>query len=655
MQSKKNFRAVLPWFVVGGVAACTGSVDNPGNPAPGPSSTAGSGSVTAGASPGGSAGSAPTMPDLPLWSGNVGSWCGPGDDATVWLVARPQTGACQAASSKVHNPSTEDVTEGLTVKLDATQLMTFPAQLTLPGRFCAAGAVSCADVQVVLNIESYTQGQGAKGSWAFTPPGQLELKGRLEASWCNWDEFLPAHPDGERLARDIQIKEVAVYQGVKVPIVRDMMAVSDRNADLVQQREAMLRVFVQPGPAFQSRELSARVTLQDGTEAPRRFEETITVSGASTDAKGDSTFNIALPKDAFKETTQYSVELRETSKCTPLMGTPVGARFPESGLAPVSARATGPVKVLLVPVRYDADGSGRLPDTSQEQLDQMRKRLYAMYPTNQVTLTVREPVGTNATDIEEMLDQMRQLRESDDAPSDLAYYGMVRQAETFREYCERSCTTGIAAFGSQNGTSTAGMGIGYLGQQTTGTFTHELGHIYRRAHSPCGGASGVDANYPYPEAALGSWGYDLNSRELYDPAETVDLMSYCSPDWISDYTYQALIEQIVVVNRRAAMKRERSPGAASVYRTLLVSASGQTRWGLELRPRFDPPGDPLSVSILDGGGSVLTRVTAFQQELGDGGRAIFVPAAKAGWDSVSAPGAVVTRYSSTTRHRPFTR
>ena len=253
-----------------------------------------------------------------------------------------------------------------------------------------------------------------------------------------------------------------------------------------------------------------------------------------------------------------------------------------------------------------------------------------------------------------MLDQMRELRETDEPPSDVSYYGMVRQADTFRDYCNGSCTTGIAGFGSQNGTSTAGMGIGFL-DAAAGTFVHELGHIYRRPHAPCGGAAGADEEYPYNEGALGSWGYDLQTRELFDPAEHVDFMSYCSPEWISDYNYQLILERIIVVNQAALMQRLPAPGARQIFRTLLVNAQGQTRWGLDLRPRFQPPGDPVTVNVLDAKGGLLTQVTAHQELFGEGERAIFVPAAQAGWHAVQAPGAAATVFAGQTRNLPFTR
>ncbi len=212
-----------------------------------------------------------------------------------------------------------------------------------------------------LTVKGYAAGQAFKAAGPSRCRAKVGSPVSSDANWCNWDDFLPAHPEADRLARDIKIKEVSVYQGVKVPIVRDMLAVATRNADLVQEREALVRVFVEPAPGFQSRALSARITLEDEGQNRRHFEQIIAINGPSSEPVGSSTFNIELPKDAFHPSTQYSVELRETSRCTQLAGTPVGARFPETGLAPVGARYTGPVKVMVVPVRYDADGSGRLP------------------------------------------------------------------------------------------------------------------------------------------------------------------------------------------------------------------------------------------------------------------------------------------------------
>jgi hypothetical protein len=587
------------------------------------------------------------------WAGAVGSWCGPGDGRSLWLTARPASAACSDLSRSVYG---DGPSESFTLALDESALTSFPARVSARARYCPPGGVACVDVPAELEVERYSLDSGLEGSWSLSVPGAdgRELRGRVTSSTCDWDSLLPPHPDAERLARDISLREVSVYQGVKVPIARGVEAVLTRNADLVQEREAMVRVFVDPGPRFVPRELSARITLQDPGAPPRRFEQTLVVERPSTDPDGTSTFNLELPKDAFKADTQYSVELRETSRCVPLSGAPVGARVPEQGLLPVGARYTGPVKVMVVPVRYDSDGSGRLPDTSPSQLEKMAQQLYSMYPTNEVVLSLHEVVATDRTDLSDMLDQVRQLRDADAPPSDLAYYGMVRPAESFEQYCNGTCTTGIAGFGSQNGTSGAGMGIGYT-DAAANTFVHELGHVYRRPHSPCGGAIGADETYPYPNGGLGSWGYDLRTGQLFAPETHVDFMSYCSPDWISDHNYQRILERVVLVNQHAAPRSVIGVLEPRPYRTLRVPRQGQPRWGLDLRPLFDPPGDPITLEALDVRGNVVELVPAtFQSGAGDE-TAYFVPGDHPEWHAIRAPGGATLPYGAPSENRPFSR
>lgn len=663
MQRERNFRTAISALAValGNFVSCTGYIEQAGGdaasstPDPGASqlgtSVSKRGNISTDRAPSGVAATSTVA-----WPSALGTWCGPAEKQTLWLTTKPAGTACDLAKSKLFSGAApnEDTSEGLTLELDPLALGSLPAKLDVPARYCTAAA-TCVDLRASLDVQGYSPGQGIQGSWYIAPPGEAgALSGHLDAGWCNWDDFLPAHPEAERLARDIKLEEVSVYQGVKVPIVRDMLAVATRNADLVQEREALVRVFVEPGPGFQSRPLSARITLQDDGKKPRYFEQTIAISGVSSETDGSSTFNIELPKDAFQPSTQYAVELRETSRCTPLVGTPVGARFPETGLAPVGARYTGPVKVMLVPVRYGVDGSGRLPDTSPEQLAMMTRRLYSMYPTSEVMLSVRDSVGTDRTELSDMLDQMRELRAADAPPSDLSYYGMVRPAETFSDYCQGTCTTGIAGFGSQTGTAAVGMGLGFT-DTAAGTFVHELGHIYRRPHSPCGGAAAPDISYPYEAAGLGSWGYDLQTRELFDPASHVDFMSYCSPDWISDYNYQLILERIIVVNRHAVFRRIPGPDAPRALRTLRVTRAGQAQWGLDLPAQLDAPGDPITLRALDAQGGLVEEVQATFEDGPDGEQSFFIPAGHTSWYAIQVPGGPTAPYAQASQNTPFRR
>jgi hypothetical protein len=92
-------------------------------------------------------------------------------------------------------------------------------------------------------------------------------------------------------------------------------------------------------------------------------------------------------------------------------------------------------------------------------------------------------------------------------------------------------------------------GVGFVPGKTTlvwdangagSTVAHELGHNWGRNHAPCGGPAGVDQSYPYPNARIGVFGFDVLTRIVQD-SERRDLMSYCSPEWVSDYTYEGIL------------------------------------------------------------------------------------------------------------------
>ncbi|WP_448567023.1 M66 family metalloprotease [Thermus sp.] len=154
--------------------------------------------------------------------------------------------------------------------------------------------------------------------------------------------------------------------------------------------------------------------------------------------------------------------------------------------------------------------------------------LWRIWPLQSIASTTRAPYTFSGTlspsdghAWSQLLDELRILRQTDG--SGRYYYGFVRV----------SYTSGIA-------------GIGYIGypvavgwdyaSSAPVVMAHELGHNFGRDHAPCG-VSG-DPYYPYPDGRIGTWGYDLESKTLRNPNERYDLMSYCSPQWISDYTYE---------------------------------------------------------------------------------------------------------------------
>jgi hypothetical protein len=95
-----------------------------------------------------------------------------------------------------------------------------------------------------------------------------------------------------------------------------------------------------------------------------------------------------------------------------------------------------------------------------------------------------------------------------------------------------------------------------------GIAAHEWGHNWHRLHAPCNDPESLDGAYPYPNGEIGVIGYDVVNESL-KPADSHDLMGYCSNEWISDYTY------VGVMNWRAAESVTR-PSSAVVQSGMLV-------------------------------------------------------------------------------------
>ena len=88
----------------------------------------------------------------------------------------------------------------------------------------------------------------------------------------------------------------------------------------------------------------------------------------------------------------------------------------------------------------------------------------------------------------------------------------------------------------------AALGWDYL-PSGSDVVAHELGHNWGRNHAPCGGPAGVDPAYPHPDGSTGGYGLDVSTGTLKPPT-TSDIMGYCDPKWISDYTYKAVLNYL---------------------------------------------------------------------------------------------------------------
>ena len=115
------------------------------------------------------------------------------------------------------------------------------------------------------------------------------------------------------------------------------------------------------------------------------------------------------------------------------------------------------------------------------------------------------------------------------------YYGLLPTTHTSGATWFEGGVSGLGWVGQQR----VSVGLD-LGVDTGHTAAHEIGHNFGRRHAPCGNPSSPDPHYPYPNATIGVYGMDTDEDVLLSPAANFDMMSYCGPEWVSDYTYEGL-------------------------------------------------------------------------------------------------------------------
>ncbi len=445
------------------------------------------------------------------------------------------------------------------------------------------------------------------------------------------DEQSPPGP--AVVVTDIAISEIALFQGVKLPLMKDGAVAKSKYASAVAGRPGILRVYLKPSATFRPRELTAEVTLKSTTgTAVRQVKMNVTTTPSSESELG-STMNFTLAaEDLPQGSSSFKVRVLGSTYVGAPTTTP--AEYP-SGTTEASLDIAGSAKlrVVLVPVRYDADGSGRLPDTSTSTVEAYRKAFFETYPVSAVDVSVRAAmtwsgaIAANQAGWDDVLNQVIALRAQDKPSADTYYMGIFAPAATYNTYCASGCVAGLAPLitSTTDSSSRAGVAIGFSSDawalsRSVNAAIHETGHMHGRSHvgnsgtNPrCGIPGSVDTAFPYSgDGSIGSWGYGLLDKQLYSPETYSDFMGYCLDKWVSDYTYGALLTRIAAV--APATKGIALPGGE--YRFVQVSKDGNLRWGLTVDFPTAPSNNPTTVRVTDASGTIR-NITGYYYPHGD--------------------------------------
>ena len=381
----------------------------------------------------------------------------------------------------------------------------------------------------------------------------------------------------------VTIKEIALYQAVKRPLMAGGMAATS-NIPIVADRDALLRVFVD---VDMSHELVGRLYF-DGVLAPIEIKQTIAMS--SVDERLDSTLDFEIPGALLKSTTKYRVAVGEI-EATP--GSALDApSYPVTGSDPMPGESIGgTLKIVLAPISYN----GHLPTLTDKEIQAYTDGFRTMYPAPKVELTVRatpivwkNTVDANGNGWGELLDYVAQVRLMDKVGKDVYYYAPFAPTASFGQFCNGGCVAGLGLLGDAGDNfARAAIGLAYGDADSLLTAFHELGHNFGREHAPCDvDPSDVDPNFPYPGGKDGVWGYNFITKKLFPPTMP-DVMGYCTPVWISDYTFKGLFDRIKLIS---GAQRVIVPEALRnrMYDRALVNPDGSLQWLSSMRLEQPP-------------------------------------------------------------------
>lgn len=453
--------------------------------------------------------------------------------------------------------------------------------------------------------------------------------------WFNCAEGEPLCE--ERLpATGVSIRDLVLYQGVETLLVEDGAAV-EPDLPVVAGREALLRVMLDVDESFATREIVGRLYVLDEGGFAGGLESSIEVVAGSEISLLESSLNFTVPGEMITPSSRFLLRLLEASPAS--QGSePEGLHtWPddEEGFSLPVAEHADVLRIHLIPVEYNADGSGRLPDLSEEQIEIYRSLMWAVYPASEVEVLIGDPlpwdstVSASGSGWDQLLSAVGQVRQERDIGDDEYLYGLFNPADNIGQFCGGGCVVGLSnlAGSAQDAFNRASIGVGFPGQDSAWTMVHEVGHAHGRLHSPCGGAASPEPDYPYKDGDIGVRGYDLAAQQLKEAGAYKDFMGYCSPNWLSDFTYVALFDRIHAIG---ALMQEPGPevegrfAAPRSFADLWISPDDELWWSEDLSLRHAPGGEPVEVELLDVRGELLATVSGRYTPFGDlpGGRIV---------------------------------
>ncbi len=444
-------------------------------------------------------------------------------------------------------------------------------------------------------------------------------------------------------AYSITISNVSLDLTVSFAYINQSSQTQPFNVPLVKDRDGFLRAFVLANQA-NSATPSVRVRIYDASDVLLQTY-TISAPGASVptainESSLSSTWNQLIPGSLLQPNYSILVDVDPTNGIAESNDS--NNSWPSSGTPhDLDVKNLAALHMTLVPVTTGTGTGGVNVGNASSYMDYTRR----IQPIPDYDVQVRASMTSgvtllaDGTNWDTALDDVTAQRTTDG--SSRHYYGLVHV----------NYGSGVAGLGWIG--YPVAIGWDYL-PSASWVMAHEIGHNWSYGHTACNGEGGTDPGYPYANGAIGVYGYDLWAATQKDKTSNKDVMSYCSPQWISDYTYKKILtyrqsnptfqaeqmqsfapESCLLVRglrRHGAISLEASflvettpaPPTAGPYRVEGVDAAGHVAWSqpFDLRAMSHPTDEssagfcfavPMTNALLDQ--IVALRVVRGGQEM----------------------------------------
>jgi hypothetical protein len=420
---------------------------------------------------------------------------------------------------------------------------------------------------------------GQQEAWTSNVPAAFIAPGTSLVVEADPDLTIPRAPGSEDRypaagARSLEITDLVGLEIRGAYLVQSTQRL-DGTVPLVAGRDALLRVFLVADMPNHAAPV-VRATFHRGGVVVHAANIPSTSSSIATDLHEDvlaGSWNVVVPGSVVQPGLSMVLEVDAGSALALRPGSRL--RHPAQGTLALDVRRVPPLWMRMVPIHQSPEGT--TGDIRPDNIAGYMQALVSMFPIQEYDVDLRAPFTTShsartAAGWSSILGELRALRTVEG--SGRYYYGVLR-----------------APSGTPYG------GLGYIGLPVAighdqasggpGTFAHELGHNFGIGHAPCGNPSYVESGYPHAGGRIGTFGYDMVNRSLKSPSATFDLMSYCGPAWISDWTF------LRSFSFRDAADWTRGPAAPGATEPTLLVWGGARDGRLILEPAFELVTRPL--------------------------------------------------------------